>query len=56
MDENSIIGETKFYITVNFECWCGDGYARGRQLEEREGYIEVPGELFDPSDLSRESP
>ena len=40
-------------ITVNYECWCGDGYARTVRIEQTDGYVRVPFSVFSTEGIER---
>jgi hypothetical protein len=43
-------------ITVNYKCWCGDGYARAVRLEATDDYIRIPYSVFSTEGLNRQKP
>ncbi len=42
-------------ITVNYKCWCGDGYARAVRLEKTDEYMRIPYDVFSNEGLDRKA-
>lgn len=40
-------------ITINYKCWCGDGYARTERLTMSYDYIRVPYDVFSTDGIER---